>query len=544
MSNPSADELISISDMIRIMFRRVWVMVLIVVVAMIVAVFCVNIVVPKYKATTSILVRSAVKNVDPFLSELRVLRQSKPNVTQGEIVKSNLILKEVVSELRLFDRKDREVFYPRLRRIIQPYIDTISDLFRLVYSRIASILGINVASTEDSSKIEAAIESLRRAIRIEQVVDSDIFYITVSDYNPEMASIIANTLTGEYLIFDLQQQIVSLSTIYGDEYPRIVQIREAISSLKKDIRSRNFDNIPSLGLGSVEVIEIASVPQRPYFPKKRLIYILTFVCSLIGGVSLVFLFELMDNTFKEPWEFEKQTGVPVIGSVPRKKMFKVSSLLLNNTEAKDIYTVSIRKITEQVFLIMQDKKAKAILLADIVNSYNSFIDTYNIAYMMAYSLRLNVLVIDADIRAGYFKRYVNPLKEKKIGFSDIIAGKVKCEEAIVSIGENISIIHSGSLEFNPLVLFSRQIVRDIIVRFSERYDVVLINAPALNVYHDAFILSKYVDFIIITLAEAQVKEAIVKLQLTRLLKNISISQIGAIFNNRSRPIPSSFYKKI
>ncbi len=544
MGNPSADDIISIADIVRMIFRRIWLILLTVVMAIIVAFFYVNIVIPKYKASTSILVRSAVKNVDPFLSELRVLRQSKPNVTQGEIVKSNLILKEVVSELRLFDRKDKDVFYPRLRKIIQPYINTVSDLFSRLYMRIASILGVDVASTGVTSKIETAVDSLRRSIRIKQVVDSDIFYITVSDYNPEMASIIANTITGEYLIFDLQQQIVSLTTIYGDEYPRIVQIREAISSLKKDIRTRNFNKIPLIGLGSVEVIETASVPQKPYFPKKKLIYILTFVCSLIGGVSLVFLFELMDNTFKEPWEFEKETGVPVIGSVPRKKSLVISSLLLKDTDAEDIYTVSIRKITEQIFLIMQERKAKAILLADIVNSYNSFIDTYNIAYMMASSLRLNVLVIDADIRAGYFKRYVKLLKEKDVGFSDIIAGKVRCEEAIVSIAENIDAIHSGGGEFNPLVLFSRHMVKDMIIRLSERYDVVLINSSALNVYHDTFILSKYMDFIILTLAEGMVKKAIVKLQLTRLLNSIASSQLGAIFDNRSRPVPYSFYKKI
>ncbi len=67
---------------------------------------------------------------------------------------------------------------------------------------------------------------------------------------------------------------------------------------------------------NVQVIGYASVPDKPYFPKKALVIPIGIVAGLFLGLALAFVKELLDHTFKTPEDVAQQLGLPVIGSLP------------------------------------------------------------------------------------------------------------------------------------------------------------------------------------------------------------------------------------
>lgn len=71
--------------------------------------------------------------------------------------------------------------------------------------------------------------------------------------------------------------------------------------------------------GNVQIIDSATIPDRPIKPNKRLNIAIAFVLGLMISLGLVFLLEYMDNTIKTEGDVEKYLDIPVIGIIPKHK---------------------------------------------------------------------------------------------------------------------------------------------------------------------------------------------------------------------------------
>ena len=60
------------------------------------------------------------------------------------------------------------------------------------------------------------------------------------------------------------------------------------------------------------MIDKAKVPKSPVSPNKKLNFILALLISVVGGGSLCFVLEYLDNTIKRPEEIEELSGLPSI----------------------------------------------------------------------------------------------------------------------------------------------------------------------------------------------------------------------------------------
>jgi hypothetical protein len=63
------------------------------------------------------------------------------------------------------------------------------------------------------------------------------------------------------------------------------------------------------------VIRPAQVPKDPLSPNLRLILLAGFIASLLLAVAVVVGVDLMSNRILEPWQVERQLGVPILGTV-------------------------------------------------------------------------------------------------------------------------------------------------------------------------------------------------------------------------------------
>ena len=64
-----------------------------------------------------------------------------------------------------------------------------------------------------------AVESLKENIKVEPIRDTNMFTISVRDYNPVGAALIANVVSRSYVMFDLEQQLAELKLKYGKNTP-------------------------------------------------------------------------------------------------------------------------------------------------------------------------------------------------------------------------------------------------------------------------------------------------------------------------------------
>ena len=531
---------ISIKNIIRILFRRKRTIIITFGLFMIAAFFYISMITPMYSASVGILLSSTRKNITPYYSELSTVRKAQPYVTQGEIVKSRLVLKEVAVKLELDERKDEKFFYPYAKRVVQPVLNFIKDGIRTIIDFVkVKILG-KEKPTEDSA-IEAVVKNLKKNIVINFVEDSDIFYITVFDYDPWMAQRIANAVSRQYVVFDLQQQILNLSNVYGKKHPEIVKLKDKIAEMEDLVGREDVEEDLLMGSGSSQIVEPASLPLKSAKPRARLLYLLTALFALISGISISFLTEGANRTFKNPWEFEESTGIPVLGSVLKRRKKEPQDPFLREIEDKSSYIQSFERISEQIYLIVKDQNIKTILFTDISKYQNSAANSYNIAYLLSHIYEMNILLIELDLRNIPINQVVPGDNNRSL--SEIIASRSAVEENVINVTKRFGVLVAREVTYNPLVLLTSEMLPKIITELTSKYDLIVINSPPLLDHKDPFILAKNVDGVLVSLEENQVKRENAENSISSLLEQKGRC-LGAIFNNRTTPIPDQIYRRI
>lgn len=121
------------------------------------------------------------------------------------------------------------------------------------------------------------VETLRSKMSAKSINDTEAFAITITDPDPEMAQMIANTI----------------AQVAPAEIIRVVKV------------------------GSVEVIDWAQVPQAPSSPNISRNALLGVVAGLLLSCFCFILFELLDTTIHKEEDITKGLGVPLLGIVPR-----------------------------------------------------------------------------------------------------------------------------------------------------------------------------------------------------------------------------------
>lgn len=139
----------------------------------------------------------------------------------------------------------------------------------------------------------------------------------------------------------------------------------------------------------------------------------------------------------------------------------------------------------------------------------------------------SVILVDCDFRKPILHKLFNISNES--GVADVLNGEEKLEEVIKEYSTNLSILPSGESPANPSELLGTDIMKDLLNFLSERYDVVLLDSPPVDVVTDAQVLAAEVDGTIIVVKAEQTKSKRL-VESVNLLKNVDANIIGIVLN--------------
>ena len=128
----------------------------------------------------------------------------------------------------------------------------------------------------NNTNSDLTVSSVKGALTVTPVADTQILQIKYQNKNPEVAKEILESITNEFVI------------------------------LAKEL-------VPN---GNVRVIEAVQLPENPVAPNKKMNVAIAFLLGLMVSVGLVFLIEYLDNTFKSKEELERELDIPVVGIIP------------------------------------------------------------------------------------------------------------------------------------------------------------------------------------------------------------------------------------
>jgi protein-tyrosine kinase len=119
----------------------------------------------------------------------------------------------------------------------------------------------------------------------------------------------------------------------------------------------------------------------------------------------------------------------------------------------------------------------------------------NLALTMAQEFQRQVLLIDADLRNARLHECLGIAREP--GLSDVLAGNVSLDDALVSLSEyRVIALPAGTPHDRPTELLSSEPMRRLVENLGRRFDRVVIDSTAAH-FADAGVLEPLVDGVLL-----------------------------------------------
>jgi len=286
---------ISLSDIWRTIRRRIWLIVLIVIITLLGSYLYLNQLKPLYKSTATLLVQAPSTSSREPLPYPDYTLSERWTQTYAEMIKGEPVLK-AVSE-----------------KIIWPKISLEELKANLTVETVRNTLLLKVNFVHES------------AIYAKKVVDtvSEVFMEQLSDLFE--SNIQTSTKRLEAQLEQLDKEIEDLSNqISGRNITKPeMELKKSELSSKIELRSMLYSQYQesklyeSQLLPTVKIYQEGTLPTSPDNIKKPLTYSIALVLGIFVGVLVAFILEYLDDTIKSEEDIKRLYNLKVLGVIPR-----------------------------------------------------------------------------------------------------------------------------------------------------------------------------------------------------------------------------------
>lgn len=518
-------------DYLRILFRQKAVVLLCLFVVSAIAFVGLTIETPVYQAQVKMLISGEKQIEASYYRELSPgQRNALATVTQGEVVTSRPVLERTVAAIRL-DRKpmdyERNFASPLRRRLID-----------LDMARIKARFDTLSPEQQSAFLFRRAVDVLRSNVAVETIRDTNMFAISVTDFDPKTAAITANVLSRAYIIFDLQQQLAEQELKYGDKHPMVLQLRDNVAEMIRNLNGMPLPDEEAIGPASVKIIEQASIPFRPKGPGNKVVFAMAALMGLLLGCILAFIFDYMDQSVKTPRDLEAALGLTHLGSVPRLR-FRRKTLLkdMKRFNEKAPYPSALSMLADQLRLLVNNQNIKSILFVEPEETRGTAGVIADLGFSMAAYGDKKVLVVGSNFRR---KRDGDASPS---GLADVLTGKTTFDQVVENSGPNLWTLESGRTSLNPMTFLDSARAKELFGVLRSKFDIILVEGPELKNYKDSLALASNVDGVVLMVAESLTRMPVVRWTL-KPLRERKCQVLGAVLNRRKFVIPKFIYDRV
>ncbi len=240
--------------------------------------------------------------------------------------------------------------------------------------------------------------------------------------------------------------------------------------------------------GSCEVIDYAEVPEQPNSHRTLRNAAIGFLAGICLTAGLFYVLFLFNKKLKDSSELVEMYELPLLSSIPDIGKKEKNTLLGKKTPSS--LSSSYGRLRVNLLFAMRNK-VKTILISSSVPGEGKSTVASNLA--ISFSLdRKRVLLIDADLRKPSKTELFQNAASKK-GLSDMLIKErpqdVYDQFILKEVRTDLDVLPSGTIPPNPSELLNSSEMHDFVNAMEEKYDIVIIDLPPVNVVCDAFVLA-------------------------------------------------------
>jgi capsular exopolysaccharide synthesis family protein len=319
----------------------------------------------------------------------------------------------------------------------------------------------------------------------------------------------------------LQQQVTLKQNYYNQIQARLADARlaqeETVGSLVV-VQPPQTTKLPESGLNSLVIIIVGSG------------------AGLVVGAGLVLLLGSLDSTFYMLEDVQaalRQEEVPVLGILPI--LPEETGLLLLDT-ASSPYLESYERLRSTIRRIGGSKALKVVLITSTVGSEGKTVTAYNLAIASARAGK-RTLLLEANLRSASAVRALHITVDPNSVMEPLrYYGNVSDCVQLVPEVENLYIIPSAGPQRHAAAILESSEMRRLLDDARGRFDLVILDAPALNHCNDALLLEPYSDGLALVTRPGYTEEGLLTETVREFVDSSQIRFLGAMINGADIPI--------
>lgn len=301
-------------------------------------------------------------------------------------------------------------------------------------------------------------------------------------------------------------------------------IQYTILSREVDSNRAQYDGLIAklneLGVGSelrrenTAVVDVASTPGAAFLPNRNRNIATALAFAALVAAALIYLRELMNNTFSVPDQIEAELKLPVLGILPRVSEDTIQEEL---SDPKSALGEAYRSLRTALQFTGTDGTPRSMLITSSEPSEGKSTTAFKLAQDFG-SLGLQVLLIDADMRKPNVHRYFN--SDNTVGLSNVLTNTVHPDDFKRIFRRshlaNLTYLCAGTIPPNPPDLLSSPKMAMLLQACTDRYDMVIVDSPPIIGLSDAPILARQVEGTLLVVSANQVTRKSSRASLKRL----------------------------
>jgi capsular exopolysaccharide synthesis family protein len=322
----------------------------------------------------------------------------------------------------------------------------------------------------------------------------------------------------------LQQQVNLKQTFYDQ-----IQARLADAKLAQEET-----------VGSLVVVQPAQAELVPQASLNS--FVILLVGSGVGvvvGAGLVLLLGSLDATFYTLEDVQtalRQEEVPILGVLPILPEAEQIPVL---EQAESPYLEFYERLRSTVRRVGGGNALKVILLTSTIGGEGKSTTAYNLAIASARAGK-RTLLIEANLRApsqvSAFQRVMDPegIVEPLRYYGDLS----DCIRLVPAI-ENLYVVPSVGPQRHAAAILESSEMRRLLEDARGRFDLVILDTPALNRCNDALLLEPYTDGMALVTRPGYTEEGVLNETVQAFIESEQLRFLGAIINAAEIPVQTA-----
>ncbi len=392
--------------------------------------------------------------------------------------------------------------------IVQNLLALQNELMRQI-SELSATVGEN---HPDLIKVRAAARDLRSelAVEIGKVVGS---------LRNELAVATSQERALEQNLIALESKVGELNSREAEL--RILQREAETSRLLYETfltRFKETQQQEEIQQADARIISRADVPLWPAFPDKKMVIALAAICSLLVGVLIVALFEILERGLRSMEEVYRYIGLPCFALVPAISKFRLARaspedyVMQNRTSA---YAEALRSLHNGIMMSGPEAKPKLVVVTSARPNEGKTSIAISMGRLMAMSGR-RVILLDFDQRKPEVdERLRSP---HKAGIVEYLSGEVELVDVVQKeVASGLEFIVSGRHTHSFVELLRSERLNQLLEQLRGDYDLVLVDGPPVLALADIKLLSRLADRTVLIVRWRDTPRNVVRVALRQLV---------------------------